>query len=211
MSVKIYALCDPDTLEVRYVGKAKDLAFRIRSHRWESRNQRYNTRKANWLRSLKGREPVVMVLAEVADDGWEEAERFWIAEMRDRGCDLTNHTDGGEGWRGNSHSEEAKQKMRNAALRNGAKPPSRKGLSSWNKGIVGSVKPNKTSFSKGQKAWNRGFRLTHCKNGHELTPENTRIVKRLNQGRTYQACRKCLRQAVNAYQKRKREVSIGSG
>jgi predicted GIY-YIG superfamily endonuclease len=61
--VTIYALCDPDSLAVRYVGKANDMRARIRSHRHEAKSQKFRTRKANWLRSLGGRDPVVMILA----------------------------------------------------------------------------------------------------------------------------------------------------
>jgi len=36
----IYALCDPDTMEVRYIGKARDMGARLRSHRFEGKNAR---------------------------------------------------------------------------------------------------------------------------------------------------------------------------
>jgi hypothetical protein len=34
---------------------------------------------------------------------------------------------------------------------------------------------------------------THCRNGHEWTPENTRIRKQARGGRTYRVCRACER------------------
>ena len=41
-------------------------------------------------------------------------------------------------------------------------------------------------------------RKTHCKNGHEFTPENTYI------GRTRRSCRRCTLEAQQRYQRRKR-------
>ena len=128
-AIVIYALCDPDTGECRYVGKANDMRARSRGHRWEARGKRFQTRKARWLRSLGGREPAVRVLEVVAPDQWAEAERRWIAEMRLRGADLTNFADGGQTSpvEGRGHTQASKEKMRAAALANGARPPSRKG------------------------------------------------------------------------------------
>lgn len=91
----IYALCDPETQEVRYIGKTVSLDLRMKNHR----NDKTHTRKARWLRSLaaKGLEPEVTLLADVPDAEWQEAEQYWIAHFRKLGADLTNHTDGGEG------------------------------------------------------------------------------------------------------------------
>lgn len=44
-------------------------------------------------------------------------------------------------------------------------------------------------------------RKTHCKEGHEFTPENTGVYKRAN-GTTYRGCRTCGR--INAAKRRKR-------
>lgn len=94
----IYALCEPDTMAVRYVGKANVVAARMKGHRSEKRS----TRKCRWLASLRyrGLAPVIRVLEEVPANAWEMAERHWIARFRSEGCDLTNHTDGGDGVRG---------------------------------------------------------------------------------------------------------------
>lgn len=97
-TVFIYALCEPDGETVRYVGKAKNPAARLKSHR----NERSSRRKARWLRSLEaaGLAPALVVLEEVDESAWQEAERRWIAYHRGLGADLTNHTDGGEGLTG---------------------------------------------------------------------------------------------------------------
>lgn len=125
----IYALCEPDTGEIRYVGKANDLPSRIRCHRFEKHDSRIHTRKINWLRSLGDREPVVRVLASVSREEWAQTERRWIRILKQAGARLTNYADGGQTspTEGRGHTEESKAKMRAAALRNGSTPPSRKG------------------------------------------------------------------------------------
>lgn len=210
VAVTIYALCDPDTLAVRYVGKANDLAVRMRNHRFEVRNKRFRTRKVNWLRSLKGRDPVVVVLDTVAYEGWEEVERRWIAEMRSRGCDLTNYADGGQTSpvEGKGHTEESKAKMRASAIRNGSKPPSRKGQKTTDETRK---RLSEAAIRRGCKppnvgGWNKGIRRTHCKNGHEYSPENTRMCVRPD--RVHQVCRQCERRIMCDFRQRKKEVSL---
>lgn len=94
------------------------------------------THKAEWLRSLGDRKPVVRILEYLGldKDTWASAERWWIAEMRRRGEDLTNGTEGGDGgptnlgrkftpehvakmaasMRGYRHTEAARRKMSEA-------------------------------------------------------------------------------------------------
>jgi hypothetical protein len=91
--VEIYGLYDPDSLELRYVGKAKDAKKRFKRHLEE----RSLTRPINnWVRSLvqAGKLPVLKVLETVEDGKWEEAERRLIAHYR-QSCDLLNVADGG--------------------------------------------------------------------------------------------------------------------
>ncbi len=101
----IYALCEPDGEIVRYVGKTKDMKKRMAGHR----NEKRTTRKCRWLAKLsrEGQKPVVRELEKVPDDVWEEGEQKWIAHFRALGCDLCNHTDGGEGRNGMSAEERA--------------------------------------------------------------------------------------------------------
>jgi hypothetical protein len=95
----VYALCEPLSPDcVRYVGKAENLQRRIANHLIPS-NLRRKRHVTVWLASLvkQGLRPVVKVLQEIDSGDMDEAERFWIAEMRAAGFDLTNATDGGEG------------------------------------------------------------------------------------------------------------------
>jgi len=90
----IYALSDPRTEQVRYVGKTVRLDARVKDHL----RDRGTNRKARWLTALvaAGLEPLVTVLQRGTDD-WQAAECAWIAHYRAAGADLTNLTPGGDG------------------------------------------------------------------------------------------------------------------
>lgn len=110
----IYALCDPDTQEVRYVGKADDVQKRYEQHIWIKASP--NSYRKSWIKSLQkqGKQPLIKVLEEVDASIWKERERWWIAEMRRQGARLTNLTDGGDGVDGLKHTPESLRKMSEA-------------------------------------------------------------------------------------------------
>lgn len=91
----IYVLIDPETQEVRYVGKANNPQVRFGSHL----RDKQNTHKTNWIRKLqsKGLKPLMEVIEEVPYEQWKEREMFWIAFYQAQGCNLTNSTGGGDG------------------------------------------------------------------------------------------------------------------
>lgn len=92
----IYALCEPGTRTVRYIGKSNNLKKRFRQHL----KPRGKTYLGNWLRSLSS-PPVLVILHEVSvSESWQEEERRYISCARAIGMDLVNVTDGGEGASG---------------------------------------------------------------------------------------------------------------
>lgn len=104
----IYALCDPMTHEIRYVGKTyKTVKHRLATHCSDKRN----THRANWVRSLKPLKPEILELELIGDDEWVEAEQFWIAYFKTLGAKLTNLTKGGEGCVGYTPTPETLLKM----------------------------------------------------------------------------------------------------
>lgn len=108
---KIYGLADPRTGHLRYVGKTvRSLKERLAGHT-EVRHRKFHN--ARWVNSLwnKGLRPEIFLIEEVSGTGSDE-ERFYIAYFRSVGCDLTNATEGGEGW---SPSAEIREKLRAAA------------------------------------------------------------------------------------------------
>jgi DNA-binding NarL/FixJ family response regulator len=92
--VFIYALKHPVTGEIRYVGLTRFPAKRFRNeiHYAHTRHLR------NWITSLKNinLKPKMETLEETDENLASSKEQEWIAEMRSRGCDLINYTNGGE-------------------------------------------------------------------------------------------------------------------
>lgn len=110
----IYALTEPDSGIVRYIGKSSSGLRRPRQHAAAS-SLRVDDHRARWIRQLiaAGRAYGIRVL-EVCDraDDLFDAERAWIARGRGQGWPLTNILDGGgigaTGWK---PSPEARAKM----------------------------------------------------------------------------------------------------
>ncbi len=95
--VSIYVLKDPDSKEIRYVGKTIDPKRRLSQHIKDS--QRRTAHVQCWILSLlsQGKNPVIEVIDEVPDDLWESAEMGYIHLYRSRGTRLTNIGIGGDG------------------------------------------------------------------------------------------------------------------
>jgi hypothetical protein len=111
----IYALIDPRTGRVRYVGQSSTGMTRPRTHVWFAKSGG-RTYCDNWVRQLLklGMMFDVWVLEELeAVDSLDAREVWWIAFARAWGCPLTNLTDGGGGIRGYSHTDEARERIRN--------------------------------------------------------------------------------------------------
>jgi len=111
----IYALCDPRTYEVRYIGKADNPHKRFHEHLIRTIG---HTKKICWIRYLLrvGLRPIIQILEQCDLSVWQQRERFWISFYKDIiGCELTNGATGGfggGGMKGHHHSDSAKEKMR---------------------------------------------------------------------------------------------------
>lgn len=108
----IYALIDPRTSRIRYIGKTANLADRMRRHLLDGR-KRVNRHCSCWISGLlkSGLEPRAVVLELCEGDGCEE-ERFHIRFARNDGIRLVNMTEGGEGILGYRHSAATRLKLR---------------------------------------------------------------------------------------------------
>lgn len=133
MTWTIYALTDPRTSEVRYVGKTITPKKRIYHHVWDAMNANDHTHKSNWIRALveAGTLPVMSVL-ETGDGDWQTAERQWIKRFKDAGSNLTNATDGGEGQSSTYRaSAETKAKMSKALKGQKRTAEAKSKMSAW--------------------------------------------------------------------------------
>ena len=93
--VEIYALSDPRTGEIRYIGKANDSAARLKDH---LREKRLRTPLYAWIAKLRreGVTPAMDVQCICDTEVWQEHERAVIAQGRADGLRLLNVADGGD-------------------------------------------------------------------------------------------------------------------
>ena len=127
--VFIYALIDPRTSKIRYIGKTVNLKQRLSNQL----NENSKTHRCNWIKGIKsdGLKPIQCVLQTLSDEqDWKAAEIKWIAIARKYGWNLVNSTDGGDGvtnisgegkkrmidaWKGRKHKPETLIKLSNAS------------------------------------------------------------------------------------------------
>lgn len=125
LPVFIYALIDPFTGEIRYIGKS----VRPKERLTNQCNEHSNTYRCHWIQSvlMKGKRPIQIILEELdCNVNWQEREKYWIAYGKDQGWKLTNTTDGGDGvlnlsgeskermlktWKGRKHKPETLLKI----------------------------------------------------------------------------------------------------
>lgn len=116
----IYALADPKTGEVRYIGKTllqpaeKRLKGHVKTMEIGSRRHVYN-----WMRKLNAL-PQFIIIEAVSESKINELERYWIRWMRLTGVRLTNLTDGGDGG---AHSTSAETRAKMSVARRGRPIP----------------------------------------------------------------------------------------
>lgn len=119
--VYIYALTDPRTNEIRYIGKTvqkpKD---RLSSHVCPTRNKK--TYCESWIKSLakQGLRPTLVLIDRASDSNWQYWERYYIDYYKKAGANLTNHTLGGD-----NHNLGRRWKVRDSS-RMGRKPVAQK-------------------------------------------------------------------------------------
>lgn len=119
----IYALSDPRTGAVRYVGQTVSApAVRLKNHLTGARRGYKRSHSACWIVSLLavGVRPELRVLQEAPVEEIDAAEVAWIAKAPILGWDLVNHHPGGRnGGRGLRHRPATIERMREAAKARG--------------------------------------------------------------------------------------------
>lgn len=120
---KIYSLNDPETGEIRYIGKTVgDIRDRLCAHLTPIALSS-KSHKNNWIKSLlkRGLKPTINLIEEIETSNIEihiEKEKYWIDYHKKIGCKLVNSTLGGEGtigftpWNKGKHwNEEVRKKI----------------------------------------------------------------------------------------------------
>ena len=99
--VYIYALIDPETNLLRYIGQSKNPNRRLKNHLCPS-HLKITNHKNNWIKSLKskGLKPQLLIIEKVQESEADEIEFHYISYFRFIGCKLTNLAAKGKTYRG---------------------------------------------------------------------------------------------------------------
>jgi len=85
----VYALMDPFTMEIRYVGQSVNPQSRFRAHITSKHSGKVAER---WIRGclIRGRKPILAILDLVRQEEVDNREKLWIKYCEGQGCRLTN-------------------------------------------------------------------------------------------------------------------------
>jgi group I intron endonuclease len=133
MDVYIYALVDPTTKHIRYVGKTISPQNRLKAHIKNTDGK--NTHRNAWVNKLArdGLTPEMEIIEEIKNSNdldWQHREVFWIDWFKGEGYNLTNLESGGIG--GKRMSDETREKLANRTF----SESHREKLSNALKGII---------------------------------------------------------------------------
>lgn len=165
----IYGLIDPRDNSLKYIGyTSKTLLERLSCH-FKDRISK-DGYKDRWIRSLwsnHGLKPEIVLIEDILENEWEEAEIFWIEYFKFIGCKLTNTAIGGMGRKaGTKLTEEHKKKISigvQKAMEEGRFNPkgSPLGNKAWNQGLKMKYKPRKGKTAKGVlRPWQDGKKIS---------------------------------------------------
>lgn len=110
MKVIIYALIDPITCRVRYIGRTSvSMNARLAKHIHDAKYFKKKTHKEDWIRSLLkiNCKPLIRKLTEI--EGWEESYTFEVALIEKYKERLTNYYDIGPGKLRSCREEDRKK------------------------------------------------------------------------------------------------------
>lgn len=159
----IYALIDPITNKVRYIGRSTSGLTRPKSHMCPSmlkatKSNKNLTKKQAWIKGLlnKGKKPVIKVLQYLTSESQlNDTEIYFISQYKN----LTNLTLGGGGMLGNIPWNKGKKDV----IKNSTRKKmslAKKGKSPWNKGI----KMNKEQKEKIKDSFFKKGKIPHNSN-----------------------------------------------
>lgn len=117
MQYLIYGLIDPRNQQLKYIGQSSCGLYRPQQHCYPSRLKGI-TKNIYWIKKLLklNLKPIIEIL-EIVNDKYQldDSEQFWISYYKYIGCNLNNHTNGGQdGFKVSNRrnlTEEHKQKL----------------------------------------------------------------------------------------------------
>lgn len=200
----IYALVDPRTLLVRYVGQSSSGLKRPCSHAQPAQMQK-RTHTAAWCRQLArdGLRPAAVVLEHASREHLSERECWWIAYGRALGWDLTNHTDGGEGTRGIVMTAAHRRHLSEAHTGYRQTEQHRASISAGNRGrVVSEYTREQTANANRARVWTPAMRakMSASKTGKSpnLSAKQREHASAVRRGRTLGPCGAMTRAKISA-------------
>jgi len=186
----VYALVDPRTLLVRYIGQSSTGMDRPREHACPSRLKR-RTHKSAWIKSLAkvGLRYVIAVLETVDSiDRLNDCETWWMMFGRALGWDLTNHAPAGGSVRGLVRSVETRAKISVALQGRKLSLEHRAAISRGNMGrVISKYTREMTAESNRLRAWTTEAKdkLRQANSRYRHTPEALAKIAEAGRGRKY--------------------------
>jgi len=199
----IYALFDPlDPDAIRYIGYAHNVKKRLNRHLLRAVRSLDPTHKERWICKLIDEErlPSFRILEFLdccrGDKLLAEREQYWIRHARENNHDLTNATDGGEGW--SNPSEETRRRI-SAALKDKPKTAA-------HRAAVVAARRARNNYAHTQTTRDK---LAAAQRGKTLSEETKRKMSAVQKGRKHGPMpleqRQKLSDAAYAYWARHRE------
>lgn len=167
--ILIYALADPSTGRVRYIGLTRDINRRLSQHRLgKSSNKHLN----HWIKLIQY--PIVIELSTCETEYMaDRLERYFIAQFRQTHSDLINIANGGEG--GQNMSEETKKKLSLIRRSQPRRTLSQTHKDNISKALKGRPNPNPKGF----------VAINKSRTGIPLTLEHKTRISESLKGRKY--------------------------
>jgi hypothetical protein len=162
--ITIYALCNPVTGAVRYIGKTINPVKRYNKHLHQG-----NPHMRNWIAKLKrmGQQPTFKIIETLEDNvSWEDRERYWIRHYQEKGCDLINCDSGGTG--GKTPTKETRERLRQSHLGYQHSEATKKKLRTI---VSGRQHRPETIQKLRDRAHTWGYKISASKMGHEVTDD----------------------------------------
>lgn len=108
--ISIYSLIDPRNNLERYIGQTSNLRIRYRDHLKGNRYRKTHT--TNWIQELLniGLKPIMVEIDQCKIEDIDITEQGYIRLYKNLGCNLTNHSIGGNSSLGCKHSLESRLK-----------------------------------------------------------------------------------------------------
>lgn len=115
MNSFIYCLIDPRNNDIRYIGKTSNVKNRLKNHISEAIKSNSKTHKVNWIKSVlkENLTPMIDIIDEVSESSVNFWEKHYISLYKSWGINLTNMTDGGDGYSSSYFTPEIRKKISN--------------------------------------------------------------------------------------------------